>query len=85
MRAPFRPSANKDVDIVSADGAASPAARFFAFSMPPATGRSQASPLQSCVGQGLEFHPTVYLSQQQHRTIAHPRPDMGYPVPAAGP
>lgn len=73
----------KDVDIVSADGRASPASRFSAFSMPPDTGRSRASPLQSCVGFGLEFHPTVYMSQRQHRTVAYPRPDMGYPVPAA--
>ena len=73
----------KDVDIVWADGTAYPAARFFAFSMPPSTGRSLASPLQTCLGQGLEFHPTAYMSQQRHRTVGYPQPDMGYPVPSA--
>lgn len=74
----------KDVDIVWADGTAYPAARFFAFSMDASVSATEPSPgLGNCVGSGLEFHPTAFMSQQQHRTVGYPESNMGYPVPGA--
>jgi hypothetical protein len=66
---------------------------FFLFSLDPTTVQGRIAvgganempptPLNDCLGVGLEFHPFPYLSQQPHWIVSYPQPDMGYPLAAA--
>jgi hypothetical protein len=88
----------KDVDLIYMDGQMSQGSHhFFLFNLDPTTvqGREATAalsgtndetpptPLHDCLGNGIEFHPFPYLSQQPHWIVSYPRPDMGYPLAAA--
>jgi hypothetical protein len=70
------------VDIIKMDGAMDQGSHhFFLFNMAPETGRTAPGPIQDCPGNGIEFHPFPYLSQQQgHYIVTYPQADMGYPL-----
>jgi hypothetical protein len=83
----------QDVDLIYMDGMMSQGSHhFFLFNLDPTTvqGRiavgganeTPPTPLNDCLGNGLEFHPFPYLSQQPHWIVSYPRPDMGYPLSA---
>ena len=84
-----------DVDLIYMDGLMSQGSHhFFLFNLDPVTvqGRIAAAalsgtndeapptPLHPCLGNGIEFHPFPYLSQQPHWIVSYPRRDMGYPL-----
>jgi hypothetical protein len=88
----------KDVDLIWMDGQMSQGSHhFFLFNLDPTTvqGREATAaingtndetpptPLHACLGNGIEFHPFPYLSQQPHWIVGYPRPDMGYPLASA--
>jgi len=71
-----------DVDIVKMDGYMTAGSHhFFLFNMDPTTGRTNKTAIQDCPGNGIEFHPFPYLSQQAgHYVVNFPQEDMGYPM-----
>jgi hypothetical protein len=88
----------QDVDIVYMDGQMSQGSHhFFLFNLDPTTVQEREAtaalngtndetpptPLHPCLGNGIEFHPYPYLSQQPHWIVSYPRPDMGYRFPSA--
>jgi hypothetical protein len=75
-------------DIVWMDGEMSAGSHhFFLFNLSSVEAAAYTTTLEPCPGNGIEFHPFPYLSQQPSWTVAFPKDangaPMGYPLAAA--